>query len=41
MSSLRDEAAPVTGSSRGIGAAIAKSFAQQEATGEEHREDNR
>ena len=31
MSSLRDQIALVTGSSRGIGAAIAKSFAQQGA----------
>jgi NAD(P)-dependent dehydrogenase (short-subunit alcohol dehydrogenase family) len=29
MSSLRDQVALVTGSSRGIGAAIAKSLAQQ------------
>ena len=31
MSSLRDQVALITGSSRGIGAAIAKSFAQQGA----------
>jgi 3-oxoacyl-[acyl-carrier protein] reductase len=31
MSSLRDQVAMVTGSLRGIGAAIAKSFAQQRA----------
>ena len=31
MSSLRDRVAPVTGSSRGIGAAIAKLYAQHGA----------
>jgi NAD(P)-dependent dehydrogenase (short-subunit alcohol dehydrogenase family) len=39
MSSLRDQVALVTGSSRGIGAAIAKLYAQQGANAAVHGRD--